>query len=303
MKRGRLPLTALRSFEAAGRHGSFSKAAEELFVSQAAVSRQIRDLETTIGAPLFERLHRKVALTENGTRLLRQVSESFDAIDHALSAVMAAPQQQMVKVSVEPCFAGLWLVPKLDVFNRLHPDIDASLDVDGRVIEFRRDEPQVAIRYSASRTSWPRARAEHLADISVAPVLCPDLLASGPPLSTPADLLGYTLLHDESRDGWSRWLEAAGVHDAAPRRGPIFTDSALATQAAKLGHGVALGDIALIGEELRTGQLVMPFPISIPYGAYWLVTSEHGRPDRAVEAFTDWLKAELTADLARGRQA
>lgn len=303
MKRGRLPLTALRSFEAAGRHGSFSRAAEELFVSQAAVSRQIRELEAAIGTPLFERLHRRVALTESGVRLLRQVNESFDAIDRALSAVMAAPQQQMVKVSVEPCFAGLWLVPKLDAFNRLHPDIDASLDVDARVIEFRRDEASIAIRYSASRTSWPRSRAEHLADISVAPVLCPDLLASGPPLRTPADLVGHTLLHDESRDGWSRWFEAAGVREAAARRGPIFTDSALATQAARLGHGVALGDIALIGEELRAGRLVMPFPIAIPYGAYWLVTPEHGRPDRAAAAFTDWLKAELAADLARGRRA
>lgn len=299
MKRGRLPLTALRSFEAAGRHGSFSKAAEELFVSQAAISRQIRDLEALTGTPLFERLHRKVVLTESGSQLLQQVSESFDVIDRALNRAMAAPHRPMVKVSVEPCFAGLWLVPKLHVFNRLHPDIDASLDVDARVIEFRRDEPQIAIRYSASRTDWPRARAEHLADISVSPVVSPALLETGPPLRTPTDLLAHTLLHDESRDGWSRWFEAAGARDAAPQRGPIFTDSALATQAARLGHGVALGDIALIGEELRTGQLVMPFPVAIPYGAYWLVIPEKGRSDRAANAFADWLKLELAADLSR----
>lgn len=302
MKRGRLPLTALRSFEAAGRHGSFSKAAEELFVSQAAVSRQIRELEALVGAPLFDRLHRKVVLTESGARLLRQATESFDAIDRALAGVMTTPQQQMVKVSVEPCFAGLWLVPRLHAFSRLYPDIDASLDVDARVIEFRRDEPRVAIRYSASRTSWPRARAEHLADISVAPVLSPGLLASGQPLRTPTDLLRHPLLHDESRDGWSRWFEAAGVHDAAPQRGPIFTDSALATQAARLGHGVALGDIALIGEELRSGQLVMPFSAAMPYGAYWLVTPESGKPDPAAEAFAAWLKIELAADLARNQK-
>lgn len=296
MKRSRLPLTALRSFEAAGRHGSFGKAAEELFVSQAAISRQIRELEALIGRPLFERQHRKVVLTEAGAQLLARLTGSFDAIERALDAAAAAPARYLVKVSVEPGFAGLWLVPHLADFNRLHPDIDVSVEVDARVIEFRGDEPRLAIRFSATKDGWPRTESLELTRIRVTPVLSPDLLASGPPLDGPADLLAHTLLHDESRDFWGRWLEAAGMRGALPQRGPIFTDSALAVQAARLGHGVALGDLALIADDLESGRLVSPFAQALDYGAYWLVTPKGGTADPATEAFCTWLVNAFAGD-------
>lgn len=181
MKRGRLPLTALRSFETAGRHLSFSRAAEELYVSQAAISRQIRELETFLGRPLFLRLHRRVELTDAGHRLLGRLVRSFDDIDRVLSELAASPAQAVVRVSVEPSLAAVWLVPRLNRFRQLRPDIDVSLEVDPRPIEFRSDQPELALRFSAHATSWPRSEAERLASTVDSPVLSPALLASGPP--------------------------------------------------------------------------------------------------------------------------
>ncbi|RVA88130.1 LysR family transcriptional regulator, partial [Mesorhizobium sp. M7A.F.Ca.CA.004.02.1.1] len=239
MKRGRLPLTALRSFEAAGRHLSFSRAAEELFVSQAAISRQIRELETFLRQPLFERHHRRVELTDTGRRLLEQLVRSFDAIDTLLGELVATPAQSVVRVSVEPSLASVWLVPRLNRFRQLRPDIDVSLEVDPRLIEFRSDQPELALRFSAHATSWPRSQAERLASTVDSPVLSPALLASGPALDRPIDLGRYTLLHEENRQGWARWFEAAGVPaDAIPARGPMLADASLSKQAALLGHGV-----------------------------------------------------------------
>ncbi|MBZ9855933.1 LysR family transcriptional regulator [Mesorhizobium sp. CA13] len=294
MKRGRLPLTALRSFEAAGRHLSFSRAAEELFVSQAAISRQIRELEIFLRRPLFERRHRRVELTDAGRRLLSQLVRSFDAIDALLSELVAAPAQTVVRVSVEPSLASVWLVPRLNRFRQLRPDIDVALEVDPRLIEFRGDQPELALRFSAHAVSWPRSEAERLASTVDSPVLSPALLAAGPPLDKPADLGRYTLLHEENRQGWARWFEAAGVPaDAVPARGPMLADASLSKQAALLGHGVALGDLLQIGEELASGTLVKPFDIDVASGAYWLVARSLRDLPEPAAAFADWVRSEF----------
>ncbi|MBN9217583.1 MAG: LysR family transcriptional regulator [Mesorhizobium sp.] len=296
MKRGRLPLTALRSFEAAGRHLSFSKAAEELFVSQAAISRQIRELETFLRQPLFERHHRRVELTDTGRRLLAQLVRSFDSIDRLLSELIAAPVQSVVRVSVEPSLASVWLVPRLNRFRQLRPDIDVSLEVEPRLIEFRGDQPELALRFSAHATSWPRAEAEQLASTVDSPVLSPALLASGPPLEKPVDLTRYTLLHEENRQGWARWFEAAGVPaEAVPARGPMLADASLSKQAALLGHGVALGDLLQIGEEIAAGTLVKPFDIDVASGSYWLVARNLRDLAEPAAAFADWVRSEFAA--------
>ncbi|RVA82499.1 LysR family transcriptional regulator, partial [Mesorhizobium sp. M7A.F.Ca.CA.001.08.2.1] len=269
MKRGRLPLTALRSFEAAGRHLSFSRAAEELFVSQAAISRQIRELEIFLHRPLFERHHRRVELTDTGRRLLDQLVRSFDAIDTLLGDLVATPAQSVVRVSVEPSLASVWLVPRLNRFRQLRPDIDVSLEVDPRLIEFRSDQPELALRFSAHADSWPRSQAERLASTVDSPVLSPALLASGPALRKPIDLGRYTLLHEENRQGWVRWFEAAGVPaDAVPARGPMLADASLSKQAALLGHGVALGDLLQIGGGKASGALGKPLDIDGASGAH-----------------------------------
>lgn len=294
MKRGRLPLTALRSFEAAGRHLSFSRAAEELFVSQAAISRQIRELETFLRQPLFERHHRRVELTDAGRRLLAQLVRSFDDIDRLLSELVAVPAQSVVRVSVEPSLASVWLVPRLNRFRQLRPDIDVSLEVDPRLIEFRSDQPELALRFSAHAISWPRSQAERLASTVDSPVLSPALLASGPPLEKPIDLARYTLLHEENRQGWARWFEAAGVPaDAVPARGPMLADASLSKQAALLGHGVALGDLLQIGGEVESGALIKPFDIDVASGAYWLVARNLRDLSEPAAALADWLRSEF----------
>jgi LysR family glycine cleavage system transcriptional activator len=299
MKRGRLPLTALRSFETAGRHLSFSRAAEELFVSQAAISRQIRELETFLHQPLFLRLHRRVELTDTGRRLLDQLVRSFDDIDRLLSELVASPPQSVVRVSVEPSLAALWLVPRLNRFRQLRPDIDVSLEVDPRLIEFRSGQPELALRFSPRSTSWPRSEAEQLASTVDSPVLSPALLASGPPLEKPIDLRHYTLLHEENRQGWARWFEAAGVPaDAVPARGPMLADASLSRQAALLGHGVTLGDLLQIGDELASGTLVKPFDIDVASGAYWLVARNLRDLSEPASAFADWIRNEF----ANGRR-
>jgi LysR family glycine cleavage system transcriptional activator len=295
MKRGRLPLTALRAFESAGRHLSFSRAAEELFVSQAAISRQVRELEELLGRPLFERLHRRVELTDAGRTLLSQLTASFDAIDQKLTEVRTDARRSIVRVSSEPFFAGAWLMPRLNRFQEARPDIDVAVDVDTRLIEFRTREADLAIRHSMTRTSWPRTQARHLVDSIAVPMLSPALLASGPPLHSPADLAKYTLLHEDNRDGWARWFSAAGVGDIVSDRGPIYADAALTTRAALLGHGVALGDAFLNADDLRSGALVCPFEITLPFGSFFLVAPDFDLLGPAAHAFADWLVAEVAA--------
>ncbi len=296
MKRGRLPLTALRSFEAAGRHLSFSRAAEELFVTQAAVSRQIRELEGFLRQPLFVRRHRRVELTEAGERLLRQLVKSFDDIDQRLGELVAQPAQSVVKVSAEPSLAASWLVPRLNRFRELRPDIDVALDVDTRLVEFRRGEAEIALRFSSRATSWPRSQSERLAPVVDSPVLSPALLETGPALSHPADLCRYTLLHEETRHGWARWFEAADVGpELVPDRGPLLADASLAKQAALLGHGVALGDLLLVRDELASGALVKPFETNVVCGAYWLVAKDLAKLSEPAQAFADWIRAEFAA--------
>jgi LysR family glycine cleavage system transcriptional activator len=285
----------LRAFEAAGRHLSFSRAAEELFVSQAAISRQVRELETFFGQPLFRRLHRRVELSDAGRRLLGQLTESFDAVDRRIDEILAAPRQSVVSISVEPYFAGSWLVPRLNRFQTSMPHIDVTIDVNMRLVQFRSDEPELAIRHSIANTSWPHTQARLLAECTAMPVISPALLAAGPPLELPADLANYTLLHEENRDAWSRWLEAAGIPDAQPQRGPIYADGALAIKAALLGHGVALGDIFLDSLEIEAGRLARPFTITIPFGAFWLVARDFDRLSAPARAFAEWLLTETAA--------
>ena len=294
VKRGRLPLTALRSFEAAGRLRSFSRAAEELFVSQAAISRQIRELETTLKTPLFLRLHRKVELTETGHRLLGQLTRSFDAVDAAVSEILQASGPPTVRVSVEPALASSWLIPRLDRFRQLHPDIDVLIDVNPRIVDFHGGGPEIALRYSAQSTSWPDTDAERLRQLFDTPVLSASLARSGPPLTTPQDLRKYTLLHEENRRYWEKWFEKAGAPERdAPARGPQLADMALVLQAALRGHGVALGCLFLAHDDLASGALVRPFETKIGAGAYWMAARNLKALSEPAARFADWVRAEF----------
>jgi len=298
MRRGRIPLTALRSFESAGRLLSFSAAAGELFVTQAAISRQIRELETLLGTKLFHRHHRAVTLTEPGARLLARLSESFDAIADAMDEAQAAPVISEIVVSAEPGFAACWLVPRLARFRALRPDIEVEVLADPHVIEFRASRVDLAVRYDPQGADWPRVDAEALMPSRATPVLAPSLLAAGPPIRVPADLLKHTLLHDDEREGWNDWLTAAGVEGPPPARGPVFNDHALVIQTAIRGQGIALGDVALVAEDVAAGRLIAPFPLRIDTGGYWIVAPDLADLGPAALAFKDWMKAEVAETRA-----
>ncbi|MEZ2129273.1 MULTISPECIES: LysR substrate-binding domain-containing protein [unclassified Sinorhizobium] len=301
MKRGRLPLTALRSLEAAGRLESFTLAAEELFVSQAAISRQIRDLEQQLGKALFARHHRRVRLTETGAQLLQALTQSFDRIDTVLTEISREEAALLVSVSAEPSFAGGWLVPHLSEFRSLYPDIDVAVDSNARLIEFRSQEAELAIRHSATRTSWPRTEARHLVDTKMVTVISPELLAKGSAFHRPEDLLQYVLLHEENRSLWNRWFTAAGVSGGGFDRGPIFADGSLVLQAALRGHGVAMVDALLAEQDIRNGRLIQPFETAIQHGAYWLVSRDFRHLSEPAGKFARWVEGCLVkSDRDRG---
>lgn len=296
MKRGRLPLTALRSFEAAGRLESFTLAAEELFVSQAAISRQVRDLEALLGKPLFTRHHRKVRLSADGARLLETLAAAFDGIDARLEDIRAGQTASVLTISAEPGFAGCWLVPHLADFRIRHPQIDISVESESKLVEFRGNAAQLAIRHSAHANAWSRAQARHLCDVVMVPVVSPALIDKGPPLDEPQDLLSHTLLHEENRDVWTRWFATTGLTPPTEdMRGPIYTDTALTLQAAQRGHGVALVDLPFVKDDLEAGRIIQPFDLSLPHGAYWLVARDFDLLSPEATAFAAWIQGCFSA--------
>ncbi|MDO6965479.1 LysR substrate-binding domain-containing protein [Rhizobium alvei] len=292
MKRARLPLTALRAFESAGRLGGFSRAAEELHVSQAAISRQIRELEGLIGQPLFTRIHRGVVLTEKGRALLSEVTQSFDRIDAALSDA-GAQLSGSVKVSAEPTFAALWLAPHIQEFRHSRPEIEVEIDADPRLVEFRGGALDLAIRHSRGPTSWPRVEAMPLLDTQCRPVMSPAFLAHRR-LALPGDLVKAPLLHEENRSGWSDWFRSIGV-EPPTEKGTVFADGGMALSASLRGHGAALFDPRLIDGELASGALVAPFAAEVNCGAYFLIARSFEALSPPARAFVDWISAAFTA--------
>ncbi|MDG3574944.1 LysR substrate-binding domain-containing protein [Rhizobium sp. YJ-22] len=296
MKRGRLPLTALRSFEAAGRLESITLAAEELFVSQAAVSRQIRGLEDQLGKALFERHHRAIKLTPAGRDLLDVLVACFDRMEGAVQAAALTPMTRaLVRISVEPSFAAGRLLPALPQFNAQHPDIDVQVDSDPRLVSFRVNGPVLAVRYAPAARNWPKTQARLLYECEMAVVAAPSLLAEQGMPREPAELLDLPLVHEENRDLWKRWLAAAGLPDTGSERGPIFDDAALVLQSALRGQGVAIVDLTMAREDLLTGRIVRLFEPVLVHGAYFLVARDFQRLAPAARQLADWLSTAFAA--------
>ncbi|MBD9623753.1 MULTISPECIES: LysR substrate-binding domain-containing protein [Ensifer] len=290
MKRGRLPLTALRSFEAAGRLESFTLAASELFVSQAAISRQVRELEELIGRPLFERLHRGVRLTADGQALLGTLTSAFDMVGESLDALSGRRLSQTLKVSAEPSFAGCWLVPHLQEFQGAHPEIDLVIDAESRLAEFRSGEADIAIRHSLTARSWSRVETRPLAEVEMVPVITPALAGAGRPLDRPEDLLQHPLLHEDNRQLWEQWFAAAGTAPVKLARGAIFADGSMVLQATLRGSGVGLIDRDHARDDIAAGRLIQPFDASVPYGAFFIVARRFEALSEAARAFVDWIE-------------
>lgn len=287
MRRGRLPLTALRAFEAAGRVESISLAAAELCVSQAAVSRQIRELEAQVGVALFQRIHRGVRLTCAGQRLLDALTRAFDQIDDVLGEIRKS-EVETISVSADPSFAVCWLAPRLSAFREIAPNADVILNAEPRIVDFGNDGTSVAIRYARVRSSWPRTEVRKLCDTRLSAYLSP-ALAESAAIIAPSSLLALPRLHEDSRDDWRDWFSAAGVVPPENERGTVFNDSAVMLQAAVTGQGVALVDELFAATALARGELCRPFDISIPGGSYWLVARSFDGLSQSADKFADWL--------------
>jgi LysR family glycine cleavage system transcriptional activator len=266
-------LNGLRAFEAAARHASFTKAAAELNVTQAAISHQVKALEERLGAPLFRRNNRVLELTEPGRALLPDVTAAFD--------LLAA-------------FAAKWMLPRLRNLRDLHPDLDVKLDTTDETLDFALDEVDVAIRYGQG--GWPNLAYEHLMDEEVFPVCAPELMTKPAPLTHPNDLKHHILLHDRMPETWEMWLKAAGARGVNPDRGPAFTHSAMVLAAAIDGLGVALARSPLVADDLAAGRLARPFAATlIARGSYYFVCRPSNVDDPRVVALRQWMRDQVAA--------
>lgn len=287
------PLNALRAFESAGRHLSFTRAGEELHVTQAAISHQIKALESWLDMTLFKRLNRTILLTEAGQRYLLAVRDALDGLENATRRILTAGAGAALTISVMPSFVATWLVRRLARFAQRHPEIDLRISADDRSVDFAREDVDVAIRYG--RGAWPGLHAVQLMRPDVFPVCSPRLVEDGPhPLSSPDDLRHHVLLQEGTPIfDWRMWLLAAGIDDIDPTRGPSFSHAHLLYQAAIVGQGVAIGATPMVDDDLAAGRLVKPFELTISVDwAFYVVCLEKRQDELNIVALRDWLLAE-----------
>jgi len=297
--RARLPLNALRVFEAAARRVSFTLAAEELLITPGAVSRQIKALEAELGVRLFDRFNRAVQLTPAGERLAAEVADGLDRLQTAVDRIRPKLDGPLV-VSVPHSLAAKWLVPRMHLYNAQFPGSDVLISANDRAVDLARDEVDLAIRYGPG--PYPGLHAELLVSNQMIPVCSPELLESGKPLSAPADLVHHVLLHDnniiEGEPVWPSWLELKGVEGVDPNEGPRFSNTYLSLQAVMSGRGVVLGHEILVMDDLRAGRLARPFTddaMPTPFHYWMLCLPERAREPR-LRRFRQWLKARIEAD-------
>ncbi len=297
--RNALPaLDLLVGFEAAARHLSFTKAGEELFLTQSAVSRQIKELEDQLGVALFQRRHRALALTEAGHQFYAAAAQALATMRAATDRLRAQSGRKALSVTTTHSFAALWLIPRLAGFTREHPGVDVRITAETKVQELERDGLDLALRHGPASLAGPNA--VRLFGEKVFPVCSPKLLKKKP-LQKPADLRDHVLLQYDDPDGrhpwlhWKTWLEVERIADLKPAGTLSFSGYEQIIPAAVAGHGVALGRSPLVKDLMRSGELVAPFKSSAdPARAYFAIVSRNaaGRPE--VAAFLEWLKAEAT---------
>lgn len=295
-------LQSLKAFDAAARHLNFTRAAQELNVTPAAVSHQIKELEESVGAILFQRTSRFMQLTRQGQVLKPAVADALDGLTRALQRIRQSDNPTQVRVTASPSIAAKWLVPRLDRFLESSPGADVRIDVSSEPLDFEREDVDVAIRFGEG--IYPGLTVDKLFQDTVFPVCSPELLKGRRPLKEPRDLLAFTLIHlDYEAQGavwpnWRMWMLAAGIKDFNDSRGLHFSQTSLAIQAALDGHGVALGDSTLAADDLAAGRLIKPFSLSLrspAQFAYHLITRRDSSDRPMTRAFRDWIIAEAAA--------
>lgn len=291
MDRRRLPLSALRAFEAAARLGSFKAAAEELAVTPTAISHQIRGLEEQSGVALFERQVRRVTLTEAGAQLYPILRDGFDAFQSALERLTQPRRRPQVVISATNAFTVKWLVPRVADFRQRHPGIDLQLQASDDIVDLRSTAVDIAIRYG--RGPYPSLVAEPLFQDHFAPVANPRLgVRSIEDLSrVPLICFDWKRAQPENPT-WERWLAAAGIEGFSPAGQLRFSDEGHAIQAAVAGHGIALVSQALVAEELTAGHLEQPFGPVIDGHTYHVAVSSERAPSASAVAAMEWLRGQ-----------
>ncbi|MEQ1715932.1 MAG: transcriptional regulator GcvA [Hyphomicrobium sp.] len=289
MNRKLPPLNALRAFEAAARHESLTRAAAELNVTHAAISRHVRDLEQVLRVRLFERTGRGVILTEPGRTLVKDLTQAFDLLASAAARFARPGRRRRLTITSDPPFAAFWLVPRLSRFTLAHPGIDLVLDPSPRIVDFDKEDADIGIRFGAG--FWRGVEAEKLADAALT-VVCSPMLIAARPLASPAALPPGALIQELDRSYWRMWLEAAGVGDRIVPSGPTLLAD-LTLSAAEAGQGFALSDRLLAAEALAANRLVCPFDISVPLNAYYLVHRQGALLSKAAADFRRWMLIEM----------
>lgn len=301
MKRSLLPLNALRAFDAAARHKSFKQAADELSVTPAAISQQIRSLEDFLGIELFRRSNRALVLTEAAQLALGPLGAGFDQLEEAVDLIKSTKRDNSLRISVTPSFASKWLVPRLASYYERKPDAVVKIAASMDITDFRQEEVDLAIRYGAGH--YGDLYSEKLLAERVFPVCSPDLLDGEQPLCTKSDLTRFTLIHDDSfvddvsAPTWPMWLKAAGLDMPDGLPAMHFNTHLLAIEAAVAGRGVALARSSIAGEDLKAGRLIQPFSeeVAIDFAHYIVCPEEHLKRE-AVADFIEWLHSEVASD-------
>jgi LysR family transcriptional regulator, glycine cleavage system transcriptional activator len=301
-------LRTLRAFDAAARHLSFTRAADDMGVTPAAISNQIKELEDQLGVELFIRTSRSMRLTKEGEILRVAANESLETLAKALHRIKRLENRNQIRVSSTPSVAAKWLVPRLDGFLSAYPSADVRIDVSNTLVDFDRDDVDVAIRFGAGK--YPGLRADLLFQDTLSPVCSPSLITREKPLEVPRDLLRHTLIHlDWQASGspwpnWRMWMQAAGIKEFDDKRGLHFGQTSLTIQAAIDGQGIALGDSNLVADDLAAGRLVKPFELSLKAPdafSYFVITRLNTADVPLVNAFRDWCLAE--AEIGRDSAA
>jgi LysR family glycine cleavage system transcriptional activator len=291
------PLNALKTFEAAARSESFTRAAEELSVTQAAVSQQIKALETTLGVKLFIRERQRLAITEAGRDYLAVVRDALDRIAIGTERLVQRQTSGVLTVSASPDFAAKWLVHRLSRFAEAHPDIDLRVSATAHQVDFAREEVDVAVRHGDGH--WAGLDAVRLCTEQLFPVCSPKLVSGRNRIARASDLLKFPLLRLDDWKTWQRWFDAAGVN-APVTSGPVLNRASMLIDAAIDGQGIALARTALAAWDLINGRLVRPIDVSLRMSnTYWIVSPDATSAVPKIVTFRDWLSAEAAEDARR----
>jgi len=292
------PLNNLKAFEAAARHESFTRAAEELCVTQGAVSQQVKALEAGLGLKLFNRERQRLIITEAGRDYLTVVRDALDRIAVGTERLLQRQAAGVLTVSTSPDFAAKWLVHRLGLFAESHPGIDLRVSATLHHVDFAREEVDLAVRHGDG--NWPGLETVQLSAERLFAVCSPKLLSGRRRLTKPADLLKFPLIHLDSRSDWSNWLRAVGVDSGEVVHGPVLNRASMVIDAAINGQGIALARTTLAAWDLINGRLVRPFPDSLPLSkTYWIICPKATSSLPKIVTFRKWLLSEASGDVRR----